>query len=211
MMLVLNIIAVLSTITLRKKKEVIRLSILSVIGIFLANGVNKPFGYFYEFLLHLPIAGFQYLVKYPNIFISIMHLALSLLISVFVAVAFDNILSFQVSKRFRILFIITFFFALCLLIIFSPLNSDTFNKMVTPVQLPSGYLKANEFLLRDSDNFRVMWVPLSTAFNFSANSLPNRAEYWITPKPPSLLYGWGIRNSLSPIADTIYTSFFYRR
>jgi len=167
--------------------------------------MNKPSDYFYKLLLYLSVPGLDFIIKYPAVFISITYLSLSLLSSISLAIIFDNILSSRIYKKLKVLLITIFLLILCSLAIFSPVNSNTFSEMLTPVQLPSSYLKTNEFLLSDSDNFRVMWIPLSTAFNWSTNPLVNRAEYWVTPKP-SLLYGWGIRNALSPIGDAVYKS-----
>jgi hypothetical protein len=205
MMLILTIVALLPTIILRKRKEVIYLSTLLVVGVFLANGMNEPSNHFYNLLLYLPVPGLYFIIKYPYIFISITYLSLSLLLSISLAIIFNNILSYRIYKKLKVLLITIFLLIFCLPVVFSPVNSNTFSKMLTPVQLPPGYLKANEFLLSDSDNFRVMWIPLSTAFNWSANPLANRAEYWITPKP-SLLYGWGIKSALTPLGDAVYES-----
>jgi hypothetical protein len=221
--LLLPIVAV-SAVWARRSKLTLTLSILLVVGFFLATGVKyanvsgtgvwPPFGDFYLWLtFYSPtvLSVQSFLLKYPYLFLAMASLAVAFLSAVLVKELFERVtfsgLSLRgFSTKSQKASIVLFFSIISLIaLVGSPLLTGNLMGALNPVTLPSQYEEVNNFFASQNRTFRVMWVPQAGDFNWSNNEYANKVEYWGSGASP-LLYGWGIVASPNTgyLGDLVY-------
>jgi len=153
----------------KNEKKIIIVTLIALTGIFLAKGVNDPFGIVYIlFLKYIP--GFS-MFRDPTKFYIPIALCFSLLIPLGL-----EILSIRLSK---IKFIkdmsvtITFFIFIAFwIIILLPLINGTVGGIFKLKSLPNEYINYKNFITQQPEFFRTLWIPQIQRYGYFSNNHP---------------------------------------
>jgi len=162
-------IFVLSGIIINNKnKNVLFISFLFVLGVFLTKQSAEPFGQAYLWLYqHVP--GFNAFREASKFYI-ITALSSSILVGYFLS---------SLKNKFRdnhFKNILTYVFVFSISIIFL-LNAKTvitqdIGTMFVPREFPTEYMELNEFINEQPDYFRILWFPTTSRFSIYTNTHP---------------------------------------
>lgn len=142
------------------KKYILSFAAISFVGVFLAKGINSPFGNVYEFLFnHLP--GFS-LFRDPTKWYLLTALGYSVLIP-FSIFGLSNLVSrkLKLQKSLVILFVI-FWLVTIYPVINYRVGTFTLHKV------PNEYVKLKNFLDEDKSFSRTLWLPSHQRYGYSA-------------------------------------------
>jgi len=151
---------------IKKDKNVLFFTLLLVIGLFLCNGLNAPFGYLFKYMFtHIPF--FDMFRSSFNKFMPFLLISSAVLFGVGVAVIYTQIkhkFGIQISK----LIIIIILFLVCGIYAFPMWTGSVVNTPVTIrgneissfVEVPTYYQNISEYFHSDSTDYRVLSLPL---------------------------------------------------
>jgi len=205
------------------KKTLVTITLLILLALFLAKGINEPFGDFYIWLVFS--TPFSWLFEHSEVWIRYLCLAYAFLCSLLLAQLVNRIHSPTVHKKYRI----TFFklkrqfpqriqqyaswiwnsktvISIIAIIIFSvsvrtatiqAYQSSLFlgdgSHVLRPSVLPQPYYDVNDWFSNDNEEFRTIWLPIS-----------GTPTWWVTGgHPPHPIGDWA---SSRPIATTNHPS-----
>ncbi|HSW98144.1 MAG TPA: hypothetical protein VLF89_10040 [Candidatus Saccharimonadales bacterium] len=175
----------------RKTKFFILLfAFLALIGSFLGKGANPPFGELYLFLFsHIP--GF-YMFRDPMKFYSVISLAYAVLIPLGI-VLWSEFITYHVKKKnipwqkILLLFVVIY-----MVVLYRPLWMGQLSGLFKPYELPSEYIQLKNYISKDPDFYRTLWVPSLQKF------------FYNSPQHPALnAYGLYKTNSLSEVVKIL--------
>lgn len=162
-----------SSLLFTKKKNLIFLCFLALIGVFLAKGVNQPFGQVNELL-------FQYfpgliMFRDPTKFYILIALSYSMLIPFTIS----ELTIFTCSKlkikneksQFKIQSLFFLFSTFSLLFLISSHWGELREKL-RPREVPKEYDQLKDFLVSQSEFFRTLWIPEWQRFGYFSNLHP---------------------------------------
>ena len=153
------IIAFLGLYLNRKNKNVLFFGIIALLGIFLTKQVGIPFSGVYAWLFaHLP--GFN-AFREASKFYFLVALGYAVLIGAFVKYFFENLKSVKVYFKY----ILVVGIALLFLWNIKPILTGEIGGIFVPRQIPNDYLIAKNFILKDADYSRTIWVPSSSTWS----------------------------------------------
>jgi hypothetical protein len=180
----------LTSLKIIDKKMITTLILLMFLALFLAKGINDPFGNFYIWLVFS--TPFSWLFEHSEVWIRYLCLSYTLLCALLLAQLINRIHPPSIQKKIRL----TFFsikkqIPLCViqatlwiwngkialflvgLIVFSVVvRTDTIaaypsglflgtaNDLLVPSPLPQPYYKVNDWLTAQSGEFRTIWLPI---------------------------------------------------
>jgi len=170
--LVLPLIAFSSLLFINFKREnkearrVLSFVFIGFLGVFLAKGVNPPFGFVYRFLYdNIPFFNtFRDPVKF--------YFFIALSYAFLIPFSLQKIYFFlnRVSRKIAILFV--FGFVLIFLVLIKPAWTGKLGGTFKTREIPLEYLQLKEFLLDQDDFFRTLWLPKRHRFGFYSNNHP---------------------------------------
>jgi len=150
----------------RKDKNILFFGILAMLGIFLTKQVAHPFSSIYPWLYsHLP--GFN-AFREASKFYFIIALSYAVLIGALVSSVFTN---FKHTKIY-LKYCFVFFVAMLFLWNIKPILTGEINGIYTAKTIPSDYLTIKEFVLKDNDYYRTLWIPSSSTYSIYTVSHP---------------------------------------
>jgi len=187
-----------------RNKEVISLSTLALLMVFLAKGPNEPFGNIYlwlYFFFEKWLGGLSF-IKFIQQGMPLLYLSYSLLCAITVTELSDRIslskfsrLNFaqrktedvfmshtkrQVKKK-MIVISITSLLILSISFTNFPIFTGDLRRSLLPIKIPSAYHEMNAFLMAQEGDFRVCWFP------------PSRNVFWNPSK--KALDPWSIKGT----------------
>jgi hypothetical protein len=153
----------------KNEKKIIIVTLIALTGIFLAKGVNDPFGIAYIlFLKYVP--GFS-MFRDPTKF----YIPIALCFSLLIPIGLEN-LSIKLSKIKHIKKMsvsITFFiFFVFWIIILFPLFNGTIGGIFKLKSLPNEYINYKNFITQQPEFFRTLWIPQIQRFGYFSNNHP---------------------------------------
>lgn len=152
----------LALIFYRKNRIVIYLSLLSVVLIFLASGMNSPLPSFYEWLCFdaSVLASFGWLFRDPNKWTLLLPLAYSILLT-FACRAVTGLISRFKRAFFRKATVMAFMllFLSLVFVYITPSATNYFEGPFKPLKIPSEIYGVNSWLENDSASYQVLWLP----------------------------------------------------
>jgi len=160
----------------RNKIQILYFSFLGLVGIFLAKGANNPYGAIYVwFFTHIP--GFT-LFRDPTKWYVYIALAYSFLIPITVQSVLEKMKNHSALIPFIIPGVLSIFFVTDL-----PAFHQRLNGTFHGSQIPKSYLEMVDFLNKDRQFSRVLWVPANTQFSFysSTHPLVSAETFFTTP------------------------------
>ncbi len=165
--LIFPILVFFSLLNLKKSKYILFFGLLGLIGAFLAKGANEPFeSVFVSLFEHIP--GFI-MFRDPTKFYVLTAIAYSLLIPASLHLISKKIV---ILKRILSLLFVTFFLFTIRQAFFGQL-SGTFAFHAVPGE----YSNFAEFIRKQPDFFRVLWVPRQNRFSYaSLTHMPSESE-----------------------------------
>lgn len=158
-----------SSILLSRKKAIVILAFYALIMIFLAKGINPPFGDFYELLvLYTPFnIGWQF--RGPNKWNLLIAFSYAMLIGF---TTYDILIRLNGYKK-HIKRILSIFIAMSIVLLYSianyPFLTGDLNGNFTPMIIPEDFWKLDSFLQSDKSYYRVIFYPYEPS--------------WGSPKP----------------------------
>jgi hypothetical protein len=142
---------------------------LTLLGVFLAKGVNPPFGEAYIFFFE-KVPGFQ-LFRDPTKFYVFIALGFSMLIPYALGELFSKLSKRKkygiTSGKTFIVVIVIYFVALLW-----PGISGKLNGTLQTAIIPADYQRLERFLAIQPEFFRTLWVPSMQRFGYYSNSHP---------------------------------------
>lgn len=205
------------------KKTLATLTLLILLALFLAKGINEPFGDFYIWLVFS--TPFSWLFEHSEVWIRYLCLAYAFLCSLLLAQLVNRIHSPTVHKRYRITFFkvkrqfpqriqqyaswiwsVKTVVSIIAIIVFSvsvrtatiqAYQSSLFlgdgSHVLKPSVLPQPYYDVNDWFSNESGEFRTIWLPIS-----------GTPTWWVPGgHPPHPIGDWA---SSRPIATTNHPS-----
>ncbi len=167
----------LNTRNLFEKRIVVTFSIIGILGIFLAKGSTTPFGNIYLWMFN-NIPGFL-MFRDPTKWYGLISIAYSVLIpySIFLLAKLIKIKSKPLNQEIIMLIFI---------IIWSLLIHQAFTGGLTGTfasrSVPKNYVELTNYLIKDKDYYRTLWVPNFTPYSYYSPTnpiIPARALYEI--------------------------------
>jgi hypothetical protein len=161
---IIPLLSALSLVVFRRNKGVIFVSLIFVLGVFLAKGVWPPLGELYYYIAkHVPYFG-AYL-RNPTKFAPLVVSSYALLSSIGLAYALERIKTF---KRKPLIYFAHFLLPSLLLL------SVTYGTLLdlsihswhsySPTYIPKVYDELNYWLSKHWEPFKVMWIPSGGAY-----------------------------------------------
>lgn len=147
-----------------KRISILSLILLSIIGIFLAKGVNDPAGIIYEFFFNT-VPGFV-MFRDPTKWYMLVSIGYSILIPYVLL----KISAFAQIKKFAILIPVLFIFFWGFLIRDS--LTGVVSGTLTPRQIPANYQKLASLESADPAFYRTLWIPVYPSLAYVSNIHP---------------------------------------
>lgn len=169
-----------STIKQFNNKAILFFALLGLLGSFLAKGANHPFGEIYLWLFE-NIPGFE-MFRDPTKFYLLVSLAYSVLIPFSIYSIYRWLNSkFQPSPRLRpaskiqkyLHVILLVFFIVYWTILIHPALIGQLRGTFKKHEAPKEYIDLKDFLYKQPEFFRTLWVPRQHRFTFFSNSHPS--------------------------------------
>jgi hypothetical protein len=163
-----------SSLLFKFRRKILFFALLGIVGAFLAKGANPPFGEAYLWLFE-NIPGFM-IFRDPTKFYLLIALSYSILIPFGIYSFFEWIhLRFKFQK-YLLIILFTFFICYWAFLtnpaIFGQL-SGTFRKS----EVPKEYILLKDFLYKQPEFFRTLWIPRQQRFSFVSNVHPSVETY----------------------------------
>lgn len=152
----------------RKNKNVLFFGIITLLGIFLTKQVAIPFTGVYGWLFaHFP--GFN-AFREASKFYFLVVFGYSVLIAGFVDWVWKN----WGTGKLRILgkYILVFVIAVIFLWNVKPFITGEIGTLFVPREIPADYLVVNNFILKQNDYFRTLWLPTNSRWLVYTNDRP---------------------------------------
>ena len=151
------VFAVLGLITNFKNKQVLFFGFVFILGIFLGKQSEFPFQNIYSWLFD-NLIGFK-AFREASKFYFVTAIGYSVLIGAFSTKLWQLRLNNKYSNYLKscLLFII----ALIFIFNTKPIITGEISTMFVPRYIPEDYLKFNEFIVKQPEYFRTLWVPIS--------------------------------------------------
>lgn len=150
-------------------KRIVIVTVISLLFIFLAKGVNDPFGSLYYMMLK-NIPGFS-AFRDPTKFYIPIALCFSLLIPIgleVIAVYLSKIRRFKKNSGQLVFFSFIIFWSILL----SPLFLGKINGLFKLRTVSNDYIKYKNFITSQPEFYRVLWVPQIQRFGYFDNNHP---------------------------------------
>ena len=168
-------ILVFSAILLRPNdKNVIFLTLLAIVSVFLVKQENQPFGVVYTWLFQ-KFPGFN-MFREASKFYMITSLAYAPLLGITIDAIFNKLSKINILKQKSmfwkknglniILFCFLLIVTLFLLSLVSPALTGQLHGTFDPHPIPKEYLKIKEFIKQQPDDFRTFWLPTFSMYSF---------------------------------------------
>jgi hypothetical protein len=153
------------------KKTILPFLYMAFLGVFLAKGVNVPFGNINEFIyLHVPGMG---LFRDPTKFYLLIALSYSLVIPFAIS---------SIEKKYKKKFVLSWALAVWFVILFSSFTLGNPLLHFLPKQAPNDYVKLKDFLLADNSFYRTLWVPKLQRYRYFSDENPSAELSEVTNK-----------------------------
>ncbi|MHA1595158.1 MAG: hypothetical protein ACTSXX_10510 [Candidatus Baldrarchaeia archaeon] len=197
------------------QKFVLKISVLTIVFLFLNKGLREPFGETYLILYKIPLIGWMFRV--PSKFAMILATLYVFLISIslYLLITFlSNIIprfELELDKKIRIFsryvlpsttLLGLFFIGFCIIIISWPIFTGDMGGTIKPEELPPEYLYLNKWLESENELFNIVVIPhpppwglpkptikYNFYWQFSIESLLNNE----TKRFGALLSPWGVK------------------
>lgn len=141
------------------QKTVAVYTCVGLAGVFLAKGVQDPFGMIYEWLFQY-VPGFM-MFRDPTKFYVLIALSYSVLIS--------GVMT-HISKRVRIAPVL---FGVLWLSMIHPVWTGRVDGTFTPQEVPDEYRMLKNVLVSDQSSYATFWIPQRQRFGFSSQTHPS--------------------------------------
>lgn len=162
------IFALLGLVLNKKNNLIVFFGIIALLGIFLTKQVAIPFTGIYLWLYkHLP--GFN-AFREASKFYSLIALGYSVLIAAFIDRLWDNHVE-NFVKRFG-KYVLTVFVILLFVWNLKPLVTGEIGTLFVPRFVPQDYITAKNYILKQNDSFRTLWVPTYSRWSIYTNIYP---------------------------------------
>ncbi len=138
---------------------------IALIGVFLAKGVNQPFGELNSWLFN-HVIGFS-LFRDPTKY----YLFIAISYAVMIPLSLKTMVDFGIKRDF---FQYIFFVLLLSIMLFQIRQAlqGRLNGTFTQVSVPQDYIRFGNFLSSQPNFFRVLWIPQQSRFRFEGENHP---------------------------------------
>lgn len=165
----------------KKNKNVLFFGIIALLGIFLTKQVAIPFTGVYPWLF-AHFIGFN-AFREASKFYFLIALGYAVLIGSFISYIFENFKKVKVYFKY----ILTFFVALLFLWNIKPILTGEISGIYISRHIPNDYLIIKNFILKDKNYYRTLWIPSSSTWSIYTSSHPiisiasalSEYNYWI--------------------------------
>jgi len=162
------VLAVLGLMLHRLNKKILFFGLISIIGIFLSKQADVPFPNMYSWLYsHFP--GFN-AFREASKFYFLTALGYSVLIGAFFSWIWDNSSENRLKSLGKYLITIVIIFVI-LLNTFSYITGGI-GTLFKSRQIPHDFLTVKDFILKQNNYFRVLWVPVSSRWSIYTDTHP---------------------------------------
>lgn len=149
----------------RKNAYIVFFGIISMIGILLSKQVAPPFTEMYPWL-YVNFPGFS-LFREASKFYFLIALGYSILIASLVNWVLTSKIYHRVFKYFLVFFVVWIF-----IVNTKPLFTGEIGTLFVPKQIPSDYIIIKNFILRQPEFFRTLWLPTDSRWSINTISHP---------------------------------------
>ncbi len=154
-----------------ERRRILFFALLGIVGAFLAKGANPPFGGIYLWLFE-NIPGFV-MFRDPTKFYLLVALSYSILIpfSIYSVCGWVNSKLQLKSQSYLPIILLTFFIVYWVILIHPAIFGQlggTFKKY----EVPKEYIELKDFLYKQPEFFRTLWVPRRQRFSFVSDIHP---------------------------------------
>ncbi len=152
----------------RKNKNILFFGLIAILGIFLTKQAAHPFLDLYSWLYKY-FPGFN-AFREASKFYFLIVLGYSVLIAGFVDWLWRNWTNtkFQIFGKYIFIAII----ALIFLLNTKPFITGEISTLFVPRETPTDYLVVNNFILKQNDYFRILWIPVTSRWAVYINNHP---------------------------------------
>jgi hypothetical protein len=198
-----------NTLSINSTSLYLAFSVVALVGIFLAKGVNPPFGFIYSWCFeHIP--GFV-MFRDPTKFYVMIAISYAYMIP-FSILQLSN----WVSKKFKIInlkfeILFSIIFILYWLVLIKPAWTGQLGGTFKPHPMPNEYVKLKDFIYNQNTWFRTYWVPIRQRFGYFSDTNPaidsvgllqaqNEGDVYsfLQDKGPEYLIRWGVKYVIVP-------------
>ena len=177
----------------REKKRILYFSLLALVGVFLAKGVNAPFGQVNEFIF-TTIPGMK-LFRDPTKF----YLLISLSYAYLIPISLKELSAFFIEtvKKIKrktpaysaVLFCLSIVFLLYWGFTIREAVFGKINGTFLPEPLPTQYKQVKELIQNDSSFYQTLWIPQYQRFGLTTKNHPalSGKEYFHIDNPKDML------------------------
>ncbi len=161
-------IAFLGLLLNRKNRYIVFFGIISLLGIFFTKQVSQPFSNVYPFLFE-NFPGFN-AFREASKFYFLIAVGYAVLIAGFVGWLWKNWTQkkWQVYGKYFVTILITALF----LWNTKPLITGEIGTLFVPREIPKDYLIVKDFILKQPEYFRTLWIPTFSRWSIYTNSHP---------------------------------------
>lgn len=161
------ILAFLGSVVGKKNKFVPFFTFIGLLGIFLTKQNTPPFPDIYQWLFdHVP--GFNAFRESGKFFLYI-TISYSILIGTFIDWLWQKAKN---KKQIAIAFSLTVLTSLLFLWNTKPLITGEFGTLFVRREIPNDYLVVKDFLSKQKEYFRTLWIPQPSRWSFRLNNIP---------------------------------------
>ncbi len=175
----------------RKNKNILFFGLVSLLGIFLTKQVSHPFSEVYPWL-NAHLIGFSAFREASKFYFLIL-LGYSVLIGSFVTYLFNNYKKINSFTKY--------FIFICIASLFlwnvKPILTGEISSIFVPRRIPHDYLVIKDFILKDLNYYRTLWIPTISTWDIYTENHPelnmgamlNSYDYWVNHDTKPVSYG----------------------
>lgn len=165
------ILAFLGSVVGKKNKLIPFFTFIGLLGIFLTKLNTPPFPDIYQWLFdHVP--GFNAFRESGKFFLYV-AISYAVLIGAFISWLWQQA---KDRKKIVIAFFLTVLAALLFLWNAKPLITGEFGTLFVQRKIPNDYLIVKDFLSKQKEYFRTLWIPQTSRWSYRINSMPTLSD-----------------------------------
>jgi len=152
------IVAAASILIFRRNRYVLFMGLILVIGVFSTKGIHEPCGYLYYLIAKNLPYGAGAILRNPCKFVPLVTFSYAFLVGLFITKIYKKI-SCKPTLKYGSTIVLS-------LLILLPITYGTLLDLQSytwirykPTYVPQAYDNINNWLLNQSDDFKVMWIP----------------------------------------------------
>lgn len=152
----------------KKSRTLAFFGIVTLVGVFLAKGVNEPFGFIYEYLFNY-IPGFS-AYRDSTKFYMLISLGYSVLVPIGLFSIFERVVKLKSLKLLKLMHL-SLGFLLLWFILLRPWFIENSN-LPSLKAIPDEYRKLKDLIVNENESFRTFWIPKWQRYGYFSTKNP---------------------------------------